>query len=114
MPSRSDATLPVAYLTTVRLGEKGNITVPKAYREAFGLEVGTPMSVLRLGSGLVLLPEQVRFGQLCDRVVAAFANHGIKIQELLSTLPAIRERIVARHYPALVPRKRARKHATQK
>lgn len=114
MPSRSDATLPVAYLTTVRLGEKGNITVPKTYRKAFGLEVGTPISVLRLGSGLVLLPEQVRFGQLCDRVARTFGSHGIEVRDILKTLPATRERVFARHYPELAAQKPTRKRPTRK
>ena len=37
MTTLSDSTLPVAYLATARLGEKGQITVPKEYREALAL-----------------------------------------------------------------------------
>lgn len=114
MPLRSDATLPVAYLTTVRLGEKGQITVPKEYRDAFALQPGTPMSLLRLGSGLVLIPEQARFSERCDRLAHTFASHGIEVQELLSTLPETRERVVARHYPELADQQPARKRTTQK
>src|SRR5712691_7874787 len=84
--------------TTVRLGAKGCITVPKEYCDAFALEMGAPMSVLQLGSGLVLIPEQARFRQLCDRVAHAFASHGIEVRELLQALPATRERVFARHY----------------
>jgi len=113
MPSLSDATLPVAYLTTARLGEKGQITVPKEYRDALALQPGTPMSLLRLGSGLVLIPEQVRFRELCDRLAHPLASHGIEVQDLLSTLPETRERVVARHYPELASRKPARKRTTR-
>jgi AbrB family looped-hinge helix DNA binding protein len=114
MTTVSDSTLPVVYLATARLGEKGQITVPKEYRDALALQVGTPMSLLRIGTGLVLIPEQARFRELCDRVANTFASHGIEVQELLSTLPEARKRVVARHYPELASRKSARKRATRK
>jgi AbrB family looped-hinge helix DNA binding protein len=114
MTSLSDSSLPVAYLTTARLGEKGQITVPKEYRNAFALEAGAAMSVLQLGSGLVLIPEQAHFRQLFDRVAHAFASHGIEVRELLQTLPATRERVFARHYPELAAPKPTRKRITRK
>ncbi len=102
MPSSEEPTMPVTYLTTARLGEKGQLTVPKAYREATSLEAGAPITVLQLGMGLLLIPEHVRFRQLCDRVAQTFARHGIEAQDLLATLPEARERVVARHYPELL------------
>ena len=58
------------YLTTTKIGEKGQLTVPKQFREDLGLGTGAPFAVLRLGDGLVLLPEQQRFEQLCEQVSA--------------------------------------------
>ena len=49
------------YLNTTKIGEKGQLTVPKQFREELGLEAGAPFAVLRLGDGLILLPEQRRF-----------------------------------------------------
>ena len=114
MPSSDDTTLPVAYLTTARLGEKGQITIPKEYRDACGLESGAPITVLQLGSGLLLIPEHTRFRQLCDRVATTFANHGIQADDLLTTLPETRERVFTRTYPQLAPSERARKRVKQK
>jgi AbrB family looped-hinge helix DNA binding protein len=114
MPSLSNATLPVAYLTTARLGEKGQITVPKEYRDALALEAGAPISVLQLGNGLVLVPEQARFRELCDRVARVFASHGVEVRDILQTLPATRERVFARHYPDLAAQKPTRKRPTRK
>ena len=48
------------YLTTTKIGEKGQLTVPKQFRKDLGLSTGAPFAVLRLGDGLVLLPEQQR------------------------------------------------------
>ncbi len=89
----------VEYLATAGLGEKGQITVPKEYRDAMALEAGAPISVLKLGAGLVLIPEQLRFRGLCDRIAKTFAGHGVTATDLLTTLPEARERVFARHYP---------------
>lgn len=37
------------YLATTKIGEKGQLTVPKQFREDLGLENGAPFAVLRLG-----------------------------------------------------------------
>ena len=59
------------YLTTTKIGEKGQLTVPKEFREDLGLGTGAPFAVLRLGDGLILLPEQQRFNLLCERISSA-------------------------------------------
>ena len=41
----------VEYLATTRLGEKGQHTIPKAYRDILGLEPGVSTSALRRPSG---------------------------------------------------------------
>ena len=109
MASSNDAALSGTYLTTTRLGEKGQITVPKEFRDAFALEAGAPIAVPQLGSGLILIPEQVRFRQLCDRVAQTFARHGIEVDDLQATLPETRDQVFARHYPALAKGKSTRK-----
>lgn len=95
------STMPVEFLMTTRLGEKGQLTVPKEYRDALRLETGASVAVLRLGAGLLLIPEQARFRQLCDRIAGVFASHGLTEVELLATLPEARQRVFARRYPEL-------------
>jgi AbrB family looped-hinge helix DNA binding protein len=63
-----EAMTPVEFVTTAQMGEKGQVTVPKRCRDALKLETGAPMVVLRLGAGLLLIPEQARFRQLCYRI----------------------------------------------
>jgi AbrB family looped-hinge helix DNA binding protein len=111
MTASQDNPLPIAYLTTARLGEKGQITVPKEYRDALALEAGAPITMLQLGSGLILIPEHDRFRQLCDRVAQTFASHGIQAQDLLATLPEARQQVFEHHYPESSARKSARKKA---
>ena len=86
------------YLTTTKIGEKGQLTVPKQFREDLGLGNGSPFAVLRLGDGLILLPEQRRFEQLCQRVSASLTAAGLTSGDLLATLAEARDRVYARRY----------------
>jgi len=86
------------YLTTTRIGEKGQVTVPKQFRENLGLGLGAPFAVLRLGNGLILMPQQDHFDRLCKRIGSAIASAGITPKAVLATLPEARERIYERHY----------------
>src|SRR6266699_716837 len=89
---------PLKYLTTTKIGEKGQLTVPKEFREDLGLGAGAPFAVLRLGDGLVLLPEQRRFEHLCDQVSSALTRAGLTPEATLVTLPEARKRVFARRY----------------
>ena len=89
---------PLEYMTTTKIGEKGQLTVPKEFREDLGLGTGAPFAVLRLGDGLILLPEQQRFERLCDRVSSALMAVGLTSEDILTTLPEARNRVYARRY----------------
>ena len=97
------------YLTTTKIGEKGQLTVPKQFREDLGLDTGAPFAVLRLGDGLILLPEQQRFDYLCERVSSALSNAGLTADELMATLPRARKRVFERRYDAANAKKATRR-----
>lgn len=88
----------VEYLTSTRVGGKGQLTVPKQFRETLGLGSGASFAVLRLGDGLILLPEQKHFKQLCNKVSAALTGADITPAKVLSTLPDARQRVHERLY----------------
>lgn len=94
----------VEFLASTRLGEKGQLTIPKEYRRSLSLEAGAPIAVLQVGSGLLLIPEQARFSELCDRLTRAFSGHGMTAADVLATLPESRELVYARLYPKLAKR----------
>ncbi|HME00195.1 MAG TPA: AbrB/MazE/SpoVT family DNA-binding domain-containing protein [Terriglobia bacterium] len=98
------------YLTTTVIGEKGQVTVPKRFREELGLDAGAPFAVLRLGEGLILLPQQQRFEQLCRRVSSTLAGAGLEPEAVLATLPEARGRVFARHYGRTASKRPARQH----
>jgi len=93
-------------LTTTKIGEKGQLTVPKEFRKDLGLGAGAPFAVLRLGDGLVLLPEQQRFENLCDRISTALTVAGLSPEAVLATLPGARKRVFARNYETTKTAKR--------
>jgi AbrB family looped-hinge helix DNA binding protein len=95
MPTQSKT---IEFLTTTKIGEKGQLTVPKQFREDLGLGIGAPFAVLRLGDGLVLMPEQRRFERLCEQVSSALTDAGVTSDEFLATLPEARKRVFARRY----------------
>jgi AbrB family looped-hinge helix DNA binding protein len=94
----ADRPVLMEYLATTKIGEKGQLTVPKQFREDLGLGAGAPFCVLRIGDGLLLLPEQQRFDRLCAQIGAALTGAGITPEAVLATLPATRKRIFDRRY----------------
>ena len=91
----------VSYIASTRMGEKGQLTVPKEYRDELGLKPGAPVAVLRIGAGLILVPENKRFEQLCDSIASTLERAGISTAEVLAGLPAARLRAYRRRYPRL-------------
>ena len=109
MTTATKAELPVEFLATTYLGEKGQLTIPKQYRDLLTLETGAPIAVLQLGEGLLLIPEQARFRQLCERIATTFARHNITPAEVMAGLPETREEVFAELYPELAEPQQARK-----
>ena len=91
----------VEYIATSRLGERGTMTLPKEYRDALHLEAGAPVSLLRIGDGLLLIPEQKRFEELCESLAKRLSGAGISEAALQATLPEVREQITRKRYPEL-------------
>jgi AbrB family looped-hinge helix DNA binding protein len=100
------------YLATTKIGEKGQLTVPKQFREDLGLGSGSPFAVLRLGDGLILVPEQQRFERLCQEISSILTNAGVTKEDVLASLPEARELVYAEHYgkkPSVNARRRSPK-----
>ena len=97
----------VEYLANTRIGEKGQLTIPKQYRDELGLGIGAPVAILRVGEALILVPEQDRFRALCESITSVFERRQVSPTDLLDTLPAARERVFARRYPELAGQSRS-------
>ncbi len=98
----------VEYVANTRIGEKGQLTIPKQYRDEMGLDAGAPVAVLRAGEALILIPEQDRFRVLCESITAVLEGRRLAPEDLLKTLPEARRRVFVRRYPELSGRVRSR------
>jgi len=96
----------VEYVVNTRIGEKGQLTIPKQYRDDLGLDSGAPVAVLRIGEGLMLIPEHNRFRLLCAAIASVFEERNITPANLVDTLPEARERVFARRYSAASAKER--------
>jgi bifunctional DNA-binding transcriptional regulator/antitoxin component of YhaV-PrlF toxin-antitoxin module len=110
----AETMLPVEFLMTAQVGEKGQLTVPSEYRAALQLDKGAQVAVLRLGGALLLIPEHALFRQLCERIAGVFANLGITEADLLATLPEARQRVFESRYPELAKAEKARRGKARK
>jgi len=106
MPSSQS---PVEYVANTRIDEKGQLTIPKQYRDELGLGAGDPVAVLRVGEALLLIPQQNRFRLLCESITSVFERRQLASADLLDTLPEARERVFARRYPDLAGRRSKRR-----
>ena len=95
----AEETLPeVEYITTTRLGEKGQLTIPKEYRDALALEPGSPIAVMRVGTGLMLFGEQERFKELCERLTSLLSESDppeVGVMGGIAAIIANQERIIS-------------------
>lgn len=110
MPSQQAV---LEFLATTRIGEKGQVTVPKQFRENLGLETGAPFAVLRLGNGLILMPQQEHFDRLCNRIGSALTSAGLTPKTVLAALPEARQRVYERRYGSAARKSFARKRAAK-
>ena len=101
------------YLATTKIGEKGQLTVPKQFRKDLGLGTGAPFAILRLGDGLLLLPEQQRFQNLCEQISRSLVGSGVTADGVLASLPDARIRIFERRYKKLVTLSRSPRRRKQ-
>ena len=91
----------VQYLTTGKLSEKGQLVLPKEFRDEQGLKTGAPIAILRIGNSLLLLPEMDKFNALCASIEQTLQTAGVASEELLNTLPETRRELFRKFYPEL-------------
>ncbi len=107
----------VEFLASTCIGEKGQLTVPKEFRDELHLKPGAPVAILRIGNGLILIPEQQRFEKLCADIGGAFTAAGVSEESLLAALPQIRQEIYEEYYgsgqKAKLPTPPARKRSAK-
>lgn len=79
-------------LGTIRVGEKGEITVPAAYRKRHKLSKGSEVLLLQLGEALMMIPADPLLNRLCQKIQDILTGQGISIKQALKNLEKVRQR----------------------
>jgi AbrB family looped-hinge helix DNA binding protein len=77
---------------TVRVAQRGVVTLPKSIREAYGLQPGDTLTLLDLGGALLLSPRRSEVDALAERITKALTERGETLESMLHTLREERER----------------------
>lgn len=66
-------------IEAVRLGGNGRIAVPANYRKQHKLSKGSEVLLVQLGETLMVVPSDVTFDRLCERIQNALTGRGISL-----------------------------------
>lgn len=89
----------IAYVSTVRVSAKGQMVLPKEYRNEQKLKAGSDLAALKIGNGLLLLPQMDRFNALCGSIENVLVKNDLTAGDFLNTLDETREELFKEMYP---------------
>jgi AbrB family looped-hinge helix DNA binding protein len=70
------------------VAQRGQLTLPKALREQYGIETGDVLTLIDLGGVFVLAPSRSEVGQLADQLSVEWKGRGESLETMLQ---AVRE-----------------------
>lgn len=82
----------MAEKTTVRMGQRGVITLPKEMREICHLETGTELTVLNLDGVIVMSPRRSEVDYIADQIETGLVKRGESLETMLKAVREERER----------------------
>lgn len=77
---------------TVRMAQRGVVTLPKTLRQSYNLRPGDDLTLLDLGGVFVLSPRRSQIDSLADRLTQALTEKGETLETMLQALREERER----------------------
>lgn len=80
------ATFPRTQTFPVRLGSKGQITLPQAVRDHWDVADGDVLTLLEVGDVVLLSRKEPELPPLADKMVALMAEEGVSLADLLEGL----------------------------
>lgn len=89
----------VAYFSTIRLSGKGQMVLPKKYRDEQNLKAGSDLAALKLGNALLLLPQMEKYNALSNSIERVLTKNDLTAGDFLDTLDETREELFAEIYP---------------
>jgi AbrB family looped-hinge helix DNA binding protein len=81
-------------MSSIRLqvAQRGLITIPKALREAYGIQPGDELTLLDLGGVFVLTPQPSQVDALANQIAAELQARGETLESMLQALREERQR----------------------
>ncbi len=77
---------------TVRVAQRGLLTLPKALREAYDIRPGDQLTLLDLGGVFILSPRRSEVDAIADRLAQEWKSRGETLESMLRALREERER----------------------
>ena len=77
---------------TVRMAQRGVVTLPKSLRQSYNLRPGDNFTLLDLGGVFVLSPRRSEVDSLANRLTQALTERGETLETMLQALREERER----------------------
>ena len=71
---------------TLQMVQRGIITIPKSFRESYGMQPGDTFTLLDLGGVFVLAPRQTEIDALAGKIVAQWTENGETLETMLQAL----------------------------
>ena len=96
----------VAYFSTIRLSGKGQMVLPKEYRDEQNLKAGSDLAALKIGNGLLLLPQMDKFNALSNSIERVLTDNNLTADDFLDTLDETREELFTEIYPQAAAREK--------
>jgi len=70
----------------VEVAQRGQVTLPKALRDAYRIETGQRFTILDLGGVFLLSPTESRVDVLCDQLREGLVAEGASLEGMLAEL----------------------------
>ena len=77
---------------TVRVNQRGVLTLPKSLRQAHNLKPGDTLTLIDLGNVFLLSPRHLEVDALADRIGQTLTDQGESLESMLQALREERER----------------------
>jgi AbrB family looped-hinge helix DNA binding protein len=77
---------------SVGMAQRGQMTVPKALRDRYHLKEGQPLSVVDVGNGFLVVPQESKIDAVCNELRDRLVESGATLEDMLAELREMRER----------------------
>ena len=84
--------------TTVRVQEKGQVTIPLGIRKKLKLKKGDLVTFIETRQGVIIQPAEVVVGAALDEIGRALKEKGLTLEDLIERGRAIRGELIEEEY----------------